>query len=208
MQNDKNEILIVGLGNPGEKYCQTLHNIGFKVVEELASRHGWPWKAERQFRAQVAKGVIFDTNYILLKPETYMNLSGEAVKSYLSYYQIPAEKVLVVVDDADLPFGHLKMKPFGGSGGQKGLENIKKELLTDQFKRIKLGIGRPTQLGASLADYVLTPQNSAVWAELQPTVAMAVSLLEKLSALSFNVVMNEANTFRKSTEERLERRNE
>jgi peptidyl-tRNA hydrolase, PTH1 family len=200
LQNDKaeNQIVIVGLGNPGERYCQTLHNMGFKVVDELAGKHGWPWKYEKHFQAQVAKGVIAHAAYHLLKPETYMNLSGEAVRSYLTYYQIPAEKILVVVDDADLPLGHLRMRPFGGSGGQRGLENIKKELLTDQFKRMKLGIGRPIQPDISLADFVLTPQSGAVWTHLQPTIAQAASLIERLAILPFDVVMNEANTFRRT----------
>lgn len=189
----------MGLGNPGERYSQTLHNVGFKVVDELAGKQGWPWKAVKEFQTQVAKGVIGAVTYHLLKPQTYMNLSGEAVRSYLAYYQIPADKILVVVDDADLPFGALRMKPFGGSGGQKGLENIKKELLTDQFKRMKLGIGRSPYLGVSLADFVLTPQNAAIWTQLQPTIVQAVSLIESLAALPFDVVMNEAN---------IERRNE
>lgn len=188
--------MIVGLGNPGERYSQTLHNVGFKVVDQLASKHGWLWKKDKQFQTQIAKGVIFQTTYHLLKPETYMNLSGEAVRGYLAYYQIPAEKIIVVVDDADLPFGHLRMRPFGGSGGQKGLENIKKELLTDQFKRMKLGIGRPSYPGVSLADFVLTPQGPERWDALRPTVMQAVSLLEKLADLPFDIVMSEANIWR------------
>lgn len=186
-------IVIVGLGNPGERYSQTLHNVGFKVVDELAKKHGWLWKTAVEFRAQVAKGIILQTAYHLLKPQTYMNLSGEAVREYLAYYQIPAEKILIVVDDADLPFGHLRMKPFGGSGGQKGLQNIKKELLTDQFKRLKMGIGRPSYPGVTLADYVLTPQTNEKWEEFKPALTKAVLLLEKLAELPFDVVMNEAN---------------
>lgn len=193
MQNDKT-VVIVGLGNPGERYCQTLHNVGFKVVDELASKNGWLWKTAKEFQTQVAKGMLSQTTYHLLKPQTYMNLSGMAVRSYLAYYQIPAANLLVVVDDADLPFGHMRMRPFGGSGGQKGLENIKKELLTDQFKRLKMGIGRPSHLGVSLADFVLTPQANERWDELKPSIAKAVLLLEKLASQPFDTVMNEANT--------------
>lgn len=163
-------------------------------MDELAAKHGWSWKAVKEFQTQVAKGVHLGTTYHLLKPQTYMNLSGEAVRGYLAYYQIPADKIVVTLDDADLPFGQLRMRPFGGSGGQRGLENIKKELLTDQFKRLKMGIGRPSHPGVSLADFVLTPQSSERWNEFKPAITQAVLLLEKLADHPFDVVMNEANT--------------
>lgn len=199
--------MIVGLGNPGERYCKTLHNVGFKVVDELAAKRGWPWKLQSEFQALVAKGTILNGAYHLLKPQTYMNLSGESVRSYLAYYRIPIKNILVVVDDADLPFGHLRIKPFGGSGGQKGLQNIKKELLTDQFRRMKLGIGRSSHPGVTLADFVLTPQSEKVWEKLQPTITEAVLLLEKLTSMPFDALMSEANTFREKVEKE-ERSNE
>lgn len=122
-----------------------------------------------------------------------MNLSGEAVKEYLRYYSLSPGSLVVVADDADLPLGEMRFKPFGGSGGHNGLKSIEKELLTSQFKRLRFGIGRPL-VAISLADYVLMHQDQAVWKSLDPAIDRAVSLLEKLASEPFENVMKAANT--------------
>lgn len=186
-------MVIVGLGNPGERYRHTLHNVGFKVVDEIAYRRSWSWKHVGQFKAEIAKGSLGERNYHLLKPTTYMNLSGEAVRSYLDYHQLGIEQLIVVVDDADLPPGELRLRPFGGTGGHNGLKSVVHELHTNEFKRLKIGIGRSTLVEMSLADYVLAPQSQEVWAPLSTSIERAKNLLEQLASETFDAVMNTAN---------------
>jgi PTH1 family peptidyl-tRNA hydrolase len=184
----------VGLGNPGPRYKQTLHNVGFKVVEKLAEQRGWHWKFEERFQGEVARGEYLNCTLHLLRPETFMNLSGEAVKAYLKYFQLDASHVIVVADDADLNIGEIRLKPFGGSGGHNGLKSLEKELLTGNFKRVRFGIGRPMIASMGLADYVLMQQGQPVWDLLEPAISKAVSLLEQLAVKPFENVMKDANT--------------
>lgn len=194
MQNAKKDLIIVGLGNPGPRYRETLHNVGFKVVEKLADKLGLSWKFEQRFQAEVTRGGYLSTTFHLLKPETFMNLSGEAVKEYMMYFRFSAAQVIVISDDADLEIGEVRLKPSGGSGGHNGLKSLEKELLTSQFKRLRFGIGRPKIMNMSLADYVLMSQEVAVWDLLKPSIEKAVSLLEKLAKEPFDSVMKDANT--------------
>lgn len=147
--------LIVGLGNPGEKYEETRHNIGFLIVDAFAKSKGLAFKPEKYARAFFAKGLLEQTEVYLLKPETYMNLSGEAVQQFLKLRDLHVNELLVVLDDADLPFGELRLKAFGSSGGHNGLKSIENLLGTDQFARLRVGIGRSKEY--ALVDYVLNP---------------------------------------------------
>ena len=183
----------MGLGNPGSKYKHTLHNVGFKIVEKFAERHGWLWKLEARFQAEVTRGKCEGITYHLLKPETFMNLSGVAVKEYLRYFNFGSHLVVVVADDADLPFGEIRLKPFGGSGGHNGFKSIERELLTNQFKRLRFGIGRPS-MAISLADFVLMAQDQDTWQKLDPAIEKVVSLLEKIANEPFENVMKAVNT--------------
>jgi PTH1 family peptidyl-tRNA hydrolase len=134
--------LIVGLGNPGAKYEQTRHNIGFLAVEELARRWSASWSTEKKFDARMAAGVVEGRKGWLTQPLTFMNESGRAVRALTDYYRVPPEQLLVVVDDADLPLGELRLRPCGGTGGHHGLESIEHCLGTDGYPRLRLGIGR------------------------------------------------------------------
>lgn len=194
MQNVKKDLVVVGLGNPGPRYKQTLHNVGFKVVERLAEKLGLTWKFEQRFQAEVTKGDYLSTTFHLLRPETFMNLSGEAVKEYMMYFRLSTTQVIVIADDADLEFGEVRLKPSGGSGGHNGLKSLEKELLTSSFKRLRFGIGRPKIVNMSLADYVLMNQEAAVWDLLKPSIEKAATLLEKLAKEPFESVMKDANT--------------
>lgn len=187
--------MIIGLGNPGTRYQDTLHNIGFKVIERLAEKHKWQWRVEKKFQAEMAEGRIGEIKYHLMKPATYMNLSGEAVGAYLSYYRFQPEDLLVIVDDADLPLGDLRLKPYGGSGGHNGLKSIESALGTYKFKRLRIGIGRPQGMQVPLADYVLSRQENGVWEALDKTIVRAEKVLERLSSEKFDAVMKTANTF-------------
>jgi len=146
--------LIVGLGNPGKKYETTRHNVGFHTVEELTRRYSLTFgKTER--KAQAASGVIRGKKVILAKPQTFMNLSGEAVRSLLDFYKVPLERLAVVHDDLDIPFGTLRLRASGSAGGQNGMKSIIQHLGTQDFARVRWGIGRPPGR-MSPTDYVLT----------------------------------------------------
>ena len=164
--------LIAGLGNPGADYAKTRHNAGFRLIEKLAARWRADWTLEKKFNARMARAERDAGRVLLCEPQTFMNSSGEAVGPLIAYYQVPLKRVLVVVDDADLPLGELRLRPGGSSGGHHGLESIEQHLGTREFARLRVGIGR--QAGArEIADYVLgrfSPDETAL-AEKVLTVA-------------------------------------
>lgn len=134
--------LIVGLGNPGKEYAETRHNVGFRVVDELARRFALTFgKLER--KAFTATGVIHGKKVILTKPQTYMNLSGEAVRSLVDFYKVETPNLLVISDDLDIPLGTLRLRKLGGAGGQNGMRSVIQHLGTPEFSRLRFGIGRP-----------------------------------------------------------------
>ena len=145
--------LIVGLGNPGPRYHDNRHNVGFMVVDALADDARIPIRRV-EFRALVGKGTLENEPAILAKPQTFMNDSGQAVAPLMRFYKIPNEKLLVVHDDLDLPFGTLRLRPRGGAGGQRGMGSIMAKLDTQDFARLRVGIGRPPGR-MDPADYVL-----------------------------------------------------
>jgi PTH1 family peptidyl-tRNA hydrolase len=144
--------LIVGLGNPGSQYEQTRHNIGFRTVDKLAAKLGWKW--ERRGRAMLASGTIDLEKVALLKPITYMNNSGEAVGELVRWYKLPPEDLLVVYDELDLPVGKVRLRGNGSAGGHNGVDNII-HLHTNQFPRLRIGIGRPANNRVETINYVL-----------------------------------------------------
>jgi len=145
--------LICGLGNPGREYRDSRHNVGFKVIDQIA--HDLNIRLSRmQSRAIIGTGAIGTHKVILAKPQTYMNLSGQAVASLVRFYKIPLAQLLVIHDDMDLPFETLRMRASGGSAGQKGLASIIERLGTQQFPRLRIGIGHPSQK-AGTSDFVL-----------------------------------------------------
>lgn len=145
--------LIVGFGNPGRQYKCNRHNVGFMLVDNLAKRLGTTF-SRMESRALVTKTTYLDKRLILAKPQTYMNLSGQAVASLVKFYKIPLENLMIAYDDVDLPLGTIRLRPMGGSAGQKGMRSTIERLGTEEFPRIRLGIDRPP--GAmQAADYVL-----------------------------------------------------
>ncbi|MEI9865798.1 MAG: aminoacyl-tRNA hydrolase [Limisphaerales bacterium] len=133
--------LIVGLGNPGAKYAQTRHNAGFLLVEKLAAKWKIVWTNERKFEAQVAGSERNGRRVLLCEPQTFMNLSGETVGALAGFYQLPLNQIMVVVDDADLPLGQIRLRKSGSSGGHHGLESIEQHLASREFARLRIGIG-------------------------------------------------------------------
>lgn len=151
--NQPATFLIIGLGNPGRDYQGNRHNIGFRLLNHLAERLGVGF-SRLESKSLVTKADYLGHRLILAKPQTYMNLSGQAVESLVRFYKIPLGQVMVVFDDVDLPFGALRLRPAGGSGGQKGMQSILDRLGTQEIPRLRLGIDRPPGR-MEAADYVL-----------------------------------------------------
>jgi PTH1 family peptidyl-tRNA hydrolase len=145
--------LIAGLGNPGRNFEHNRHNVGFMLVNCLATKLGERF-SQVQSKALVAKANYLGERVILIKPQTYMNDSGKAVSSVVHFYKVPLENLLVAYDDVDLPLGMLRLRPMGGSAGQKGMQSIIERLGTDEFPRLRIGTGRPPGRKEA-ADYVL-----------------------------------------------------
>jgi PTH1 family peptidyl-tRNA hydrolase len=145
--------LIVGLGNPGSEYEDTRHNVGFRVADELARRFGLVF-GKKERKALAATGLIRGRKVILAKPQTYMNLSGEAVRSLMDFYKVDLPNLLVICDDLDLPLGTVRLRQSGSAGGQNGIKSVIQHLSTQDFSRLRFGISRPPGKMAA-KDYVL-----------------------------------------------------
>jgi len=153
MENTKSQFIIVGLGNPGRAYRETRHNIGFMLVSRLADKLGVEF-SRMESKSLVTKGEYKSHRLILVKPLTYMNLTGQAVSSLVRFYKVPLENLLVAYDDIDLPVGTQRLRPDGGAGGHKGMQSIIQQLGTNEYPRLRLGIGRPAGKKGAAA-YVL-----------------------------------------------------
>ena len=175
--NASSNIVIVGLGNPGKKYELTRHNLGCLVIQGLAAMHGWSFKDEKEFNAKVAKGDLFGRKVHLLLPTTYMNESGAAVKRYLNFYKLTEENVFVVSDDINLPFGELRLRKAGSSGGHNGLKSIEAHLGTSIYKRLRMGVGCELH-NRTLADYVLENFSKEELELLAKFVQKGIAILE------------------------------
>lgn len=147
--------LIVGLGNPGEKYAATRHNAGFMVVDRLAAGAGVAVE-KKMFKSLVGYGQINGENVVLAKPHTFMNLSGEAVAALMNWFKLGTADLVIIYDDLDLPLGKVRIRPGGGSGGHKGMQSIIQVLGTKGFPRVRIGIGKPLEPCFEAADYVLS----------------------------------------------------
>lgn len=147
--------LIAGLGNPGTEYARTRHNAGFLLVETLAEAWRAGWGEERRFTASVAKATKAGQVVWLVRPLTFMNASGESVGAMVRYYRVPPTQVLVVVDDADLPLGAVRLRPGGSCGGHHGLESVESQLGTRDYPRLRLGIGRTERGVRQITGHVL-----------------------------------------------------
>ena len=150
--------MIVGIGNPGKKYETTRHNVGFQTVDVLAKKLGVPMRS-RRFKTVHGIGSYAGNKVILVKPQTFVNLSGEAVRSLSKYYGVEPEHILVVYDDVYLEMGAIRVRPSGSAGGHNGLKNIISQLGSDGFPRVRLGTG-PQPEGMDLIEFVLRPMTS------------------------------------------------
>ena len=182
--------IVVGLGNPGARYKDTRHNIGFQVLDELARR----WRSEnwkRRFEAEVSEhragGPV-----LLVKPQTFMNLSGTAVREAAKFYKVESKDIIVIHDDLDLPTGRLRIRERGGAGGHKGIDSMIGQLGTDEFVRVKFGISRPPAEWDT-ADYVLGRFSSEEQPTINQTISLAADAVEAILAEGAATAMNRFN---------------
>jgi peptidyl-tRNA hydrolase, PTH1 family len=183
--------LIVGLGNPGQKYQKTRHNIGFLTIQALARRHQ-VFIEKRKFESHYGLGEILREKVILLTPLTYMNLSGQAVGSFLRYFQIPPENMMVVHDDLDLPWTRMRIMNKGGAAGHKGLLSIINQIQTREFMRIRMGIGRPPEI-ITAESYVLEPFSAEERKELPLLIDRVCEAVEVIIEQGITTAMNRFN---------------
>ncbi|MGA9350391.1 MAG: aminoacyl-tRNA hydrolase [Anaerolineae bacterium] len=184
------EKLIVGLGNPGRKYAGNRHNAGFQCLDRLAEAWGLSF-SKRKHKALLAQGEIASLTTILAKPQTFMNLSGEAVERLARFYKLPPEGFLVIYDDLDLPLGKIRLRPEGGSGGHRGMNSIIEHLGTGGFPRLRVGIGRPTR--GDPVNYVLSDFAPDERMAIEEAYERAVSAVELWLAEGIEAAMNRYN---------------
>ena len=187
--------LIVGLGNPGDEYDRTRHNTGFMVVDELAKSLGATFQDKRY--GFVAEASIKGRKVFILKPTTYMNLSGNAVRYWLQKENIDQERMLVVVDDLSIPLGDFRLKGNGSNGGHNGLGNIQ-QLFGQQYARLRMGIGADFAKGQQV-DWVLGKYDEDDMKTLQPSIDQAVDIIKSFVLAGLNITMNQFNKLGKKT---------
>lgn len=181
----------IGLGNPGKKYEGTRHNIGFMVIDELARRHQFTLDKSK-FKNDYAIQFIQGEKAMFVKPKSFMNLSGEAVRPLIDYYNIELENIIVLYDDLDLPTGKIRLRKQGGHGGHNGIRSLITHLGTKQFKRIRLGIGRPTD-SRPIVDYVLQPFSKEQKHQIDDSITLSADACEDWINSSFTDIMNRYN---------------
>ena len=184
--------LVVGLGNPGDQYENTRHNAGFRVVDELADRGDFPVQ-RLKFHALTNTAVIGGQGVLVMKPVTYMNLSGEAVGEAARFYKLPPDHVLVISDDVDLPLGKLRIRKGGSAGGHNGLKSIIQHLGTDQFPRLKVGVGGKPHPDYDMANWVLGKLQGEDKKAMDEAARRAAQAVECLLSQGMDKAMNQYN---------------
>lgn len=190
--------LVAGLGNPGTKYEQTRHNIGFRVADELARRHGFaPWRAGK-LGGDASVGAIRGVRACLLKPMEFMNLSGFAVQRAAKFHGVEPGKIVIIHDELDLEPGTTRVKLGGGHGGHNGLRSLLEQLGTPDFARVRVGIGRPPVKGGEVASWVLGGFPPAISAEVGQSIQDAADAVEACLTVGPAAAMNRFNSANKS----------
>lgn len=193
----ENLFLIVGLGNPGREYARTRHNAGFMLADMLATRWRAEWTLEKRFNARIARV----DRKILCQPQTFMNVSGEAVGALVVFYKLPLKQLIVAVDDADLPLGEIRLRAGGSNGGHHGLESIEHHLATREFARLRIGIGR-RESAREITDHVLGRFAADETALLEKVLTRAADQTECWLGEGIEKAMNVFNGVADSTNER------
>lgn len=187
------EWLIVGLGNPGQKYIDTRHNAGWHLLDTIVRDNTYFHFDENRNKGLVARGELAGVNVVLVKPQTFMNLSGEAVAPIAHFYKVPPERVIVAFDDVDLPPATLRLRPKGGAGGHKGMLSIIQHLGTEDFPRLRLGIGRPPGQ-MPVEAYVLQKFKPDEWAAMRVVYERGGEAIKAILRHGLDYTMNQFNT--------------
>lgn len=184
--------LVVGLGNPENEYSNTRHNMGFDTVNKLAEKYNIEFD-KRNFKGIYGIGMIGNKKVVVLKPQTYMNLSGQSIKKYIDFYKIPLENILVVFDDMDTEKEKIKIRKMGGPGTHNGAKSVVHELQSEQFARIRVGIGRPID-NDEIIDYVITPiQDEQEYKQLEIGIEKAKDAIIEYLKNGIDKAMNKFN---------------
>jgi len=185
--------VIAGLGNPGAQYVNTPHSIGFEVVDAIAREIGAEWKPSASFKGELAVGTFAGTRVVLLKPMTFMNLSGESVAPVVRYHNATPADLLVVSDDIDLPVGRIRIRAGGSAGGHNGLKNIIERVGTQEFTRLRIGVGRDTHDRSQVIGHVLGKFDPATRLVMDKVIPAAVKAAEAIVSTSPQAAMNAWN---------------
>lgn len=191
--------VVVGLGNPGKDYTNTRHNIGFMAIDLLAERNSIELN-KIKFKSVYGEGFIGKEKVLLVKPQTYMNNSGIAVKEISQFYKLPVEKIIVIVDDIDIDFASVRIKAKGSAGSHNGLKSIIYHLQEDKFPRVKIGIGKKLEQ-QDLADFVLSKFTKQEMPEVEISVLNSVEAVETIIKNDINKAMNEYNSKKNKAQE-------
>lgn len=184
--------LIAGLGNPGREYTGTRHNIGFEAIDAICAKYDIKLGKEK-FRAVYGDGFIGGERVLVVKPQTYMNLSGESIREIADWYKIDDESIIIIYDDVSLPVGKLRIREKGSAGGHNGIKSIIYQLQTDIFTRIKIGIGAPEHSGYDMKDYVLGKFSKEETEILIKSVIRAAEAIEEIIVSGAKSAMNKFN---------------
>lgn len=184
--------LVAGLGNPGTQYEMTRHNIGFEVIDYIADKHNVKVK-KLKFKGLYGEMSIGGEKVILLKPQTYMNLSGDSIRDFASFFKIPVENIIIISDEVNLPAGKVRIRKSGSAGGHNGLKSIIYQLNSDNFPRIRLGVDAPLREKADLADFVLARFSKDEIPLLEDAIIRASSAVLEIISGSIDNAMNKYN---------------
>ena len=195
-----NEIYLIGLGNPGKKYSKNRHNIGFLLLEKLSKKHNSNFLIKDKLKSSCSEFQINNCTFRVFLPNTFMNNSGDAVRAIVDWYKINLDQILIIVDDKDLPLGKIRFRQKGSSGGHNGLKSIIEQLQTQNFKRIRIGIGSPPLLKGknfNTISHVLGNISSEEKTILDKVYMRVIEALEQLNIKKEEYIINELNSFDK-----------
>jgi len=196
-----NEIYLIGLGNPGKKYSKSRHNIGFLVLENFSKKYNSNFLLKDKLKSSCSEFKIKDSTYRLFLPNTFMNNSGDAVRAIVEWYKVNLDQLFVIVDDKDLPLGKIRFRKKGSSGGHNGLKSIIEQLQTQNFNRIRIGIGSPPQINGTnninTISHVLGNISLEEKSTLDKVYMRVIESLEQLNCKKEEFIINDLNSFDK-----------
>ena len=196
-----NEIYLIGLGNPGKKYCNSRHNIGYLILENFSKKHNSNFSLKDKLKSFLSEFKINGSTYRLFLPNTFMNNSGEAVQAIVDWYKINLDQIFIIVDDKDLPLGKIRFRKKGSSGGHNGLKNIIEKMQTQNFNRVRIGIGSPPSINGTnnfnTISHVLGNISSEEKSTLDKVYERVIESFEQLDNKKEELIINELNSFDK-----------